>query len=206
MKVLWFTNTPGSGEEFLKTKVVGGGWLKSLDKEISKDVELAVAFYYSKPAVNFKDNNINFFPITQINWKWQTIKGMIFPLFIDEEDLQKYISIVEDFKPDIIHVWGTELSFGLLNEITDIPAIMSERMITYDNEDKEIKYEDEYQDSSIKYDSSFYHYIAYFLITLIIIVCVFLIYSSTDGSNIDLFIIVLALIVGGYHVYSHYFH
>jgi DNA-directed RNA polymerase II subunit RPB1 len=31
-----------------------------------------------------------------------------------------------------------------IDEITDIPAIMSERMITYDNEDKEIKYEDEY--------------------------------------------------------------
>ena len=31
-----------------------------------------------------------------------------------------------------------------IDEIKDIPAIMSERMITYDNDDKEIKYEDEY--------------------------------------------------------------
>lgn len=31
-----------------------------------------------------------------------------------------------------------------IDEITDIPAIMSERMITYDNDDKEVKYEDEY--------------------------------------------------------------
>jgi len=31
-----------------------------------------------------------------------------------------------------------------IDEITDIPAIISERMITYNNEDKEIKYEDEY--------------------------------------------------------------
>ena len=90
--------------------------------------------------------------------------------------------------------------FSKVNELKDEYTLLKAQL------NEQIKYEDEYQDSSIKYDSSFYHYIEYFLITLIIIVCVFLIYSSTDGSNIDLFIIVLALIVGGYHVYSHYFH
>lgn len=125
MKVLWFTNTPGSGDEFLKTKVIGGGWLKSLDREISKHVELGVAFYYSKPAVNFKHNNINFFPITNIDWKWQTIKGMVFPSFVDEEDLQRYVSIIEDFKPDIIHIHGTENPFACIISKVNIPVVVS---------------------------------------------------------------------------------
>ena len=34
MKVLWFTNTPSLAVKRLHTKVIGGSWISSIEKEI----------------------------------------------------------------------------------------------------------------------------------------------------------------------------
>ena len=38
--------------------------------------------------------------------------------------LERFKRIIEDFDPDIIHVWGSEAQFGLVWKITDIPVIL----------------------------------------------------------------------------------
>lgn len=36
MRVLWFTNTPSLGANYLNLKIIGGGWIESLEVELTK--------------------------------------------------------------------------------------------------------------------------------------------------------------------------
>lgn len=125
MKVLWFSNTPASGAEFLNMKTFGGGWLKSLDKLLKDKAELSVAFYYPKKVENFRYSNINYYPIVNKYWQLNLIRNLINPKFINREDLKRYLDIIEKVNPDIIHIWGTENPFGSIISEVRIPVIIS---------------------------------------------------------------------------------
>ncbi len=127
MKVLWFANTPALGENYLSGKpVIGGGWIKSLDAEMQKKVDLHIAFYHKNDVQPFKYGNTHYYPI---------FKGRktIFSKFLDaklskivfREDLEKYLKIINEIKPDIIHIHGTENPFGYILEKTNIPVVIS---------------------------------------------------------------------------------
>ena len=125
MKILWFSNTPASGEEFLSSKAVSGGWLRSLDKSLKNKVDLNVAFYYPKMTTSFLYNEIKYFPIGKENWKLKVLKNIFVHEFIDQEDINIYSKIIDEVKPDIIHIHGTENPFGSLINKVDIPIIVS---------------------------------------------------------------------------------
>jgi len=127
MKVLWFTNTPALGENYLShNNVVGGGWIKSLDKEMQKKIDLHIAFYHNKEVLPFKFGNTNYYPIyrgkkTFIN---KYIDAKLSRIIL-REDIGKYLDIINEVKPDLIHIHGTENSFGYILEKTNIPVIFS---------------------------------------------------------------------------------
>jgi glycosyltransferase involved in cell wall biosynthesis len=125
MRVLWFTNTAASGEEFLEGKAVRGGWLKSLDKALKNKVELHVAFYYPKFAQKFEYNGVHYYPICKSSWKFNIIKNALLGNRIDKEDLQAYISVIENVQPDIIHIHGSENPFACIIDNVTIPVIVS---------------------------------------------------------------------------------
>lgn len=129
MRILWFTNTPSLAAEFLNQKVIHGGWIASLETQISKNenIELGVAFHQGfKPINQFKIERTTYFPIPLkkskgkllgLKERWQhTIES--------DSILQKYLEIVEKFNPDIIHIFGTENAFGLMAQYVKIPVII----------------------------------------------------------------------------------
>lgn len=129
MKVLWFANTPSLAEEKFSDKPIGGGWIKSLEKEIKRDknIKLGVVFYHYENLQNFEFNGTQYFPVfsgekSKLINLIKRIKHKIEP----EEDIQKFVAIVKEFKPNIIHIHGTEGPFGLIQKkIIDIPVIIS---------------------------------------------------------------------------------
>ena len=125
MKVLWFTNTSCNAAEYLGEGPIGGGWLKSLDKALQGVVELHVAFYYPKMDVSFKYKSTTYHPLSKGNWKLKAILGLFWGKTIDNEDLGKYLKIIGDVKPDIIHIHGTENPFGCLVPNIKIPVVVS---------------------------------------------------------------------------------
>ncbi len=125
MKVLWFSNTPANSAEFLTEGPVGGGWLKSLDKVLQEEVELHVAFYYPKKDRAFKYLKTTYHPISSGNWKLKAIKGAFVKEIIYEEDLPKYLKIINDVAPDIIHIHGTENPFSCIINHINIPVVVS---------------------------------------------------------------------------------
>jgi glycosyltransferase involved in cell wall biosynthesis len=101
MKILWFSNHQFSEQQIKST----GTWLKSLGEELSKtkDVDL----------FNITHGKVN--QITHVDSK--TIKQWIVPqssLLPRAKIIKDIQIIVDEIKPDIIHIWGLESYWGLL--------------------------------------------------------------------------------------------
>lgn len=130
MKILWFTNTPCSASEILYPGLNGGGWLSSLEKELSvcAEVELYIAFYHSKNIEPFSHNNTHFIPIYRrySSSKMERYLARLFKQeYNDKSEIDDLIKTIELIQPDLIHVHGTEENFGLIQNQTQIPVIVS---------------------------------------------------------------------------------
>lgn len=144
MKVLWFANTP-SHFSAAGSAYNGGGWVSALEDEISPRVELAIAFVTRSPLGEITKAQVHSRPGHKVNWACEKQHGVTYyPVFNgydrsrtdrfltllrgDERQtfdlVESFISIVEDFKPDIIQVFGSEHAFGLVAEHTDVPVIL----------------------------------------------------------------------------------
>jgi len=126
MKVLWFTNTPSGADTFVKNEVTSGGWIKSLEQSINQQVDLSIAFYHPQAMEPFTIHGTSYYPIRS------TRKGMLgkirYKLFNEIEpkaDLLLFLEIISTVQPDLIHVHGTEGPFGLIQQHTTIPVVIS---------------------------------------------------------------------------------
>lgn len=125
MRVLWFSNSPGNSSEFLGDSFVGSSWISSLDKAIQGKVDLHLAFYYPKKSDSYRYRGATYHPIGKKNWKLNALKDILCNRLIDKQDLVRYLEIINEVKPDIIHIHGTENPFGCIIQQTDIPIVLS---------------------------------------------------------------------------------
>jgi glycosyltransferase involved in cell wall biosynthesis len=127
MKVLWFSNTPANSDEFLGNELKGtGGWLKSLDSKLQEKVDLHIAFYSAGDKDNYRYLNTSYYPIREEKRKLiKKITDRIYSKIVFREDVYKYLQIISEVKPDIIHIHGTERPFGFIQENVKIPVVIS---------------------------------------------------------------------------------
>lgn len=141
MKVLWFTNTKSCYtpvNQHYTNPYNGGGWIESAEKLFHNlpNITLGVSFILNNQPFKTIQNNVTYYPIpvsTGNNILIRSLEKLPHVLSLNhikqEEKRWKYYleyfkKIIEDFKPDIIHVWGSESYFGLISLITDIPTIL----------------------------------------------------------------------------------
>lgn len=125
MKVLWFTPTPSLAENMLSNKPKGAGWIKSLERQFIDDdrISLRIAFYNRE--YNAINESSNYYPIN-VKRKNKLVKiiskytGKLEP----NTDTNLFISILNDFNPDVVHIFGTENPFGDIINQTNIPVII----------------------------------------------------------------------------------
>lgn len=129
MRVLWFSNTPANGEYYLNKRVLGGGWLSSLDKALQDQayVELSVAFYHNNKTEPFIHEGTRYYPIhsRNVNTRWKKLLSRFTQPQVTQQDLSLYMTIIEQVKPDIIHIHGTENPFACLIPNVDVPVLVS---------------------------------------------------------------------------------
>ena len=126
MKVLWFSNTPALGQEYLNRKLKGtGGWMAALDKSMQEEVELSVAFTYPYPIEPFKYGKTMYYPVYTGNIVLENLKQRWLNKVYDKDFLPDYLKIIETIKPDIIHIHGTENSFSCFIDQVKIPVVVS---------------------------------------------------------------------------------
>ena len=120
MRVLWFTNSPcgytangGKG---------GGGWMIALQNEIVKqdDVILGISFCMDGQPAKDEQGGVTYYPVPShvkskkdkiidlINYKDVTRDEILWPYYISH-----FKRVIEDFKPDVVEVFGSELYTGL---------------------------------------------------------------------------------------------
>jgi glycosyltransferase involved in cell wall biosynthesis len=129
MKILWFTNTPVLGRKKLPYNDFSGRWMESLQLEFEKleNLELSVSFLWGEKIPAFRIKPTQYFPIYipdpgnpfsrwahRLQHKLPDVKGII--------DIM--LTIINDYKPDIIHVWRTENPFGLIAQHASTPLLI----------------------------------------------------------------------------------
>lgn len=131
-KVLWFVNHPISNiNDLLHYSKSSGYWIEALANELKVEIELHVAFYFNK----IKSKTVDFDNVTYhvLNYSKKTIfiNQYIRLNVLDSEDLEVYKKIVFEVDPDIIHIHGTENSFGCLNDKINKPIVTSIQGFVY---------------------------------------------------------------------------
>ena len=137
MRVLWFAMT-SSCYDVKNT----GSWIEALEKIFRKylpDVELGIAFEHQDDVFRVNRNGVAYYPIH--------IERTSSPKHNYELLRPKYLDTVKDFKPDIVHCFGTERwHYGLLAKEVGVPFVIHIMgfMNIYDPMDEIVLHEHDY--------------------------------------------------------------
>lgn len=125
MKVLWFSNTSANADEYFNSELRGtGGWLKALDQQLQGHVELHIAFYGTEER-HFKYGKTTYHSLKWSNNLFKQLLTYYRGSIPNSEHLKRYLSIIEEVQPDIIHIHGTENAFGCILKHVNIPVVVS---------------------------------------------------------------------------------
>lgn len=127
MKVLWFSVTPALYAQSTST-YNGGGWIAALESMVKKNpgIELGIAFELQQdpPVFKAEQDGVAYYPITIKRTIKEKIRERYTYKSKDALILASCVKIIEDFQPDLIHIWGSEWGFGLLYQYTRIPIVI----------------------------------------------------------------------------------
>ncbi len=116
MRVLWLA---GNNALYRYSGDQHGGWIGALQREVQKEegIMLAVGFPWTDCIKEERDGVV-----------YYGIKDIRHPIFRYKAKLNKQMqrlqAIVDDFKPNVIHVFGTEIAYGMIAGLTKIPVII----------------------------------------------------------------------------------
>lgn len=106
MRVLWFSVTPSMFNP-RSNGHNGGGWIASLERIVRQvdEIELGVAFNFADNGFSYERDGVVYYPICNAS-------------------LEAYLRIIDDFKPDLIQIFGSENAFGELCGKSDVPVVI----------------------------------------------------------------------------------
>lgn len=125
MKVLWFTHIAFKQDNNQQINYPGGNWVSSLLKLIEPELTLRLAFWGEKDLIFRNEIGTTFQQISvrkqnrfaDIINRWQHKIN-------DQSQIKKLIEVIDEFDPDLIQIFGTESSFGLISKHTTKPVII----------------------------------------------------------------------------------
>jgi glycosyltransferase involved in cell wall biosynthesis len=139
MKVLWFSQVPPPKvcERFGLQTHYGCWWIWALLQELvgHTDLELAVAWAHRdwKARENFSLDGIKYyvFPepgrLVRGGGFWRRLDDELANLVTfarDDRTVAEAVAVVGDFKPDLVHVFGTESCYGLAASLIQPPLVV----------------------------------------------------------------------------------
>jgi len=120
MRVLWFSCVAPSGVSHN-----GGGWITSLAEVLKnkKTLELGICFE-GTGLWGERREELTFFPLDVFS-QWKNRLRRRFSFECEEKLLlPEMLKAVQEFQPDVIHIWGAESAYGMIAQHTDIPCII----------------------------------------------------------------------------------
>ena len=126
MRVLWFSTTPSLAGSALGTSTAGGGWIRSLERELRGRVDLSVAFYHDEQREPFRQDGTTYYPMARPGRHLTgRVLGRLTDALESDADVARLMDVVDIVQPDVIHVHGTEGPFGLVQRHTATPVVIS---------------------------------------------------------------------------------
>jgi glycosyltransferase involved in cell wall biosynthesis len=127
MKILWFSPISLSLDKTGKFYYPGGNWIHSL-KELLKNeqnIELGIAYFGDNESTFQDSDGTKYYQILRNS---ESKLSKLFKNWRHEIDdfnqIDKLLGTIDDFKPDVIHIFGTESVFGKIINSTPIPVII----------------------------------------------------------------------------------
>lgn len=131
IKVLWFSLSPCGSLRRNNTKRVIQGWMISLEDALKQntDIELEVAYFSNKEEKAFTYDGVKYYPM--YIKRGSGILAKIIETYrstesIDRQAKKVMLNVIKQSNPNLIHIHGTEQSFGLIAEdVKHIPICYS---------------------------------------------------------------------------------
>lgn len=129
MRVLWIAPNGGN---YKKGIVKGtGGWIGALQNELINsvpDLELGIAFACSTDNDVIQEGRVTYLPIRKPT-PTGGFKGIIHGFFSNKEKddavlTHQLIKRIDEYKPDMIHIWGIENDYASVIKLIDRPFVV----------------------------------------------------------------------------------
>ena len=143
IRVLWFVNTPFPAvNKYLgKPEYAGTGWwMKATINEIVKHDDIIVGVAWASNQIQkyerFEEEGSDYYLIPHqslparknniLSKVWSRLCNIMNTLKPHDYniELNDCVRAVNDFKPDLVHVWGTENFYGLVSNRINIPVLI----------------------------------------------------------------------------------
>ena len=129
MRVLWFSRTPSGATEKMTGKLgIGNGWVESLEGHLKKhsNIQLGVVFpWRTDKRMSFELEGTNYYAVpVKKDGKIKSIISNHLGKFSRDASVDHYLEVINEFKPDVIVVFGTEKNFGLITSKVNIPVLI----------------------------------------------------------------------------------
>lgn len=128
MRVAWIA--PNGGNFTLNGLKGTGGWISSLETallESDKSIELGVVFVHSEDLQPINRDRVTYYPVYRpLESKVQKLYHRWFRSEEKYEDglVRQMVDYVEQFKPDIVHVWGCENFYVKILKYIHYPSVV----------------------------------------------------------------------------------
>lgn len=135
MRVLWFATScgyhPVGGN--VPKGYNGGGWMPSLLNEVKKKegIQIGVCFAMDGQPFKVEQDNISYYPFHNHKklWKDKVLDFIYYKnpkrdSILWDQYVEQFKKVIDDFKPDIIHIFGSELYLGLATFVAPCPVVL----------------------------------------------------------------------------------
>ena len=123
MRVLWLCNNSVN----LKPMNTGGGWMQALEGQLIEHKEIELFIASRAPGVKFKKiyrDTLTYYVIPDCRNRFLKRIDTFFGWGRENINLQSYVKLIKEVKPDIIHIFGTEMDYGIIINNTKIPVVI----------------------------------------------------------------------------------
>lgn len=125
MRLLWFTNTPVN----LVAGVVAGGWMQSLASALAHEggIELHIATrvgHGKRQLQIVRQEHATYYLVPDRRILLQKRLDVLLNREPVDAFVAEYLQVIDMVKPDLIHVFGSELEYGLVAGKSQIPVAL----------------------------------------------------------------------------------
>lgn len=134
MKILIFSNTAGNFKTSASQNGYnGGGWIGTLQTELSKvsSIQLGLCFVADGFPAKVEQDGVAYYPVPSARKSLKNkLLDALHPHDVHRDEVlwphykEHFKKAIDDFRPDIIHIFGSELYVGLAAQVATCPCVL----------------------------------------------------------------------------------